>query len=51
MSYAHLSQEERYPIQWLRNGGWSLDAIWTELRRAASTIGRELRRNALKGDG
>ena len=45
MSYAHLSQEERYQIQWLRKGGWSLEAIAVELQRAASTISRELRRN------
>jgi len=51
MSYAHLSQEERYRTQWLRNGGWSLDAIRPELRRAPSTIGREPHRNASKGDG
>jgi IS30 family transposase len=46
MSYAHLSQEERYQIRWLRNGGWSLEDIAAELQRAASTISRELRRNA-----
>jgi IS30 family transposase len=46
MSYAHLSQEERYQIRWLRKGGWSLEAIGEELKRAASTISRELRRNA-----
>ena len=51
MNYAHLGQEERYQIQWLRKGGWSLEAIGSELHRAPSTISRELRRNAPKGDG
>ncbi len=46
MNYAHLSQEERYQIRWLRKGGWSLEYIATELHRAPSTISRELRRNA-----
>ncbi|WHZ18316.1 MAG: Integrase, catalytic region [Rhodanobacteraceae bacterium] len=46
MSYAHLSQEERYQIRWLRNGGWTLEDIGLELRRSPSTISRELRRNA-----
>lgn len=45
MSYAHLSQEERYQIRWLRKGGWSLADIAGEVHRAASTISRELRRN------
>ncbi len=47
MSYAHLSQEERYQIQWLRKGGWSREDIGDKLQRAASTISRELRRNAV----
>lgn len=47
MSYAHLSQEERYQIRWLRQGGWSLEDIGVNLQRAASTISRELRRNAM----
>lgn len=46
MSYAHLSQEERYQIRWLRKGGWSLEDIGVKLQRATSTISRELRRNA-----
>jgi IS30 family transposase len=51
MSYAHLSQEERYQIRWLRKGGWSRAAIGGELHRAASTISRELRRNATPDGG
>lgn len=51
MNYAHLSQEERYQIRWLRNGGWSLEDIGDSLQRAASTISRELRRNATPGGG
>lgn len=46
MGYAHLSQEERYQIRWLRRGGWLLEDIAAELQRAGSTISRELRRNA-----
>ncbi|MGH8335922.1 MAG: IS30 family transposase [Gammaproteobacteria bacterium] len=49
MSYTHLSQDERYQIQHLRAGGFSLREIGAELERAATTIGRELRRNP--GDG
>lgn len=51
MSYAHLSQEERYQIRWLRKEGWPLEGIGSELRRAASTISRELRRNAASEGG
>lgn len=46
MSYAHLSQDERYQIQHLRRGGFSAREISAELKRAATTISRELRRNA-----
>lgn len=46
MSYAHLSQAERYQIRCLHKGGWALAGIAAELQRAASTICRELRRNA-----
>lgn len=45
MSYTHLSQDERYQIQCLRKGGFALAAIGIELKRSASTISRELRRN------
>ena len=47
MSYTHLSQNERYQIQCLRKGGFSLAAIGAELQRSASTISRELRRNGM----
>ncbi len=46
MSYAHLSQDERYQIQHLHNGGFSAGEIGREMRRAATTVSRELRRNA-----
>lgn len=45
MSYTHLSQDERYQIQHLHNAGFSAGEIGTELKRAATTIRRELRRN------
>lgn len=51
MSYTHLSQEERYQIRWLRKGDWSLEDIAADLHRAASTISRELRRNATPEGG
>jgi IS30 family transposase len=51
MSYAHLSQQERYQIRWLRKGGWSLAAIAADLHRASSTSSRELRRNATPEGG
>lgn len=47
MSYTHLSQNERYQIQCLRRGGFSLATIGAELQRSASTISRELRRNGM----
>ena len=46
MSYTHLSQDERYQIQHLHNGGFSAGEIGAQMRRAATTISRELRRNA-----
>jgi IS30 family transposase len=45
MVYAHLSQDERYQIQHLHGGGFSTRQIGVELRRAGTTISRELRRN------
>ncbi len=45
MSYTHLSQDERYQIQYLHRGGFSAREIGVELSRAATTISRELRRN------
>ena len=46
MSYTHLSQETRYQIQGLREGGWSLREIDKQVSRDPSTISRELHRNA-----
>ena len=46
MSYAHLSQDERYQIQHLHGGGFSTREIAVELKRAATTISRGLQRNA-----
>ena len=46
MSYAHLSQDERYQIQCYTRGRFSLRTIADELERHPSTISRELRRNA-----
>ena len=46
MSYAHLSQGERYQIQNLHSGGFSAGEIGREMNRATATISRELRRNA-----
>jgi transposase, IS30 family len=45
--YAHLTAEERVRIAALRADGASLRAIARALGRAASTISRGLRRNAL----
>jgi IS30 family transposase len=45
MSYTHLSQDERYRIQPLCGGGFSAREIGAELKRATTTISRELRRN------
>ncbi len=46
MSYTHLSQDERYQIQCLHNGGFSAGEIGREMKRATTTVSRELRRNA-----
>ena len=45
--YSHLTAEERVRIADLKADGLSLQAIGRSLGRAASTISRELRRNAL----
>ena len=45
--YSHLTAEERDRIADLRAAGLSLRAIARALGRAASTVSRELRRNAL----
>lgn len=46
MSYAHLSQDERYQIQHLHHDHFSARAIGKRIARAPSTVRRELRRNA-----
>ena len=45
MSYTHLSHDERDQIQHLHGGGFSTREIGAQLKRAAATISRELRRN------
>jgi len=47
--YSHLSRWERDQIAELKAAGRSVRAIALALGRAASTISRELRRNALEG--
>lgn len=49
MPYQHLSAMERGQIQVLHSQGQSKSAIARALNRAASTIGRELRRNGQGG--
>lgn len=48
MSYSHLSSEERYAIQQLHRLNYSQLAIAEQLGRSHSTIGRELKRNAIQ---
>lgn len=50
MGYTHLSQDERYQIQYLRAGGFHPEQIAHQIHRAPTTVRRELRRNA-SGDG
>ena len=45
MSYAHLTQDERYQIHILKKAGHSQNAIVILVQRDKSTIGRELTRN------
>ena len=47
--YAHLTADERDQLADLRSTGRSLRAIARALGRAASTISREIKRNALDG--
>lgn len=51
MSYRHLTQEERYRIAALRVEGLSQAEIARRMRRSASTISREVKRNAYPTDG
>jgi IS30 family transposase len=48
--YSQITQEERYAIAAMRRQRYSIRAMARELRRAPSTISREIRRN-LKPDG
>ena len=49
--YSHLTSDERDRLAGLKADGLSLRAIGRALGRAASTICRELRRNALDSGG
>ena len=51
MRYQQLTMRERYLIVRHKSMGWSLRQIGEALCRSASTISRELRRNADKSDG
>ena len=46
MSYTHLSQEERYQIEWMMKGGWTLAEVARHIGRHVTTLRRERRRNA-----
>lgn len=46
MDYTHLTEEERYHIYDLKREGFNQVQIAIEIGRSASTISRELRRNA-----
>ncbi|WP_443717869.1 transposase [Rhodococcus globerulus] len=50
ISARFLSQDERIEIADLRHAGLSIRAIANRLGRSPSTISRELRRNAVKGN-
>lgn len=51
MSYTHLSQYERYQIQWLHSQSQSCSAIARHLKRSVSTIGREIQRHSSAEQG
>ena len=51
MGYQQLTMRERYLIVKHKSMGWSLREIGKALCRSASTISRELRRNADRSDG
>jgi IS30 family transposase len=46
MNYRHLTLERRYKIETLRDAGWSTRSIAEVVGCDASTVSRELRRNA-----
>jgi len=47
MSYAHLTQDERYQIYAYKQVGKSISEIAAELDRNKSTISRELAKNVM----
>ena len=51
MKYMHLNDDERHRIAALRSAGKSIRKIADELGRSASTISREVKRNAYPTDG
>jgi IS30 family transposase len=51
VSSRYLSQDERIEIADLRQSGLSMRAIASRLKRAPSTISRELRRNSAASRG
>jgi IS30 family transposase len=51
MRYQQLTMRERYLIVKHKSMGWSLRQIGKALSRSASTISRELKRNADRSDG
>lgn len=51
ISSRYLSQDQRIEIADLRQSGLSLRAIASQLKRAPSTISREMRRNVVAGRG
>ena len=48
-AYSHLASEERDRIALMRSQGFGCRLIARQLNRSASTISREVRRNALAG--
>jgi IS30 family transposase len=49
-AYSHLASEERDRIALMRSQGFGCRSIARQLNRSASTISREVRRNALAGN-
>lgn len=46
MDYTHLTEEERYQIYDLKREGYNQAQIAAQIGRSASTLSRELHRNA-----
>ena len=49
--YHHLSTTDRVTLMFLKRQGLSLRTIASELNRSPSTLSRELKRRAVKGEG